>query len=180
MRASVLLALLAAICAAISPAHAVETRVELAPGPSAVSFRAYGLGVFPLDAQFTRFHGWLTYDPANHADCRVALSVDVASMTASSPTFVPHILGPEFLDAARYPTLTFEGACDAAGLDGQLAMHGVTRPLVLSLDWARASLTALGRLQRADWGMTAAPMLAGPTVRIEVSAHLAEARHAGP
>lgn len=164
---------LAAACAQPCQSSAAETRVALSPGADSVGIRAYKLGVFPLDGMFHRFQGWLAYDPTNHADCRVELRVDVASLTVSSPDMLQRVLGPEFLDAAHYPSLVFQGACDRDGLDGRLAMHGVTRPFALAVDWRHRSVNAVGRLQRGDWGMRALPVLAGPTVRIDVSVRLA-------
>jgi polyisoprenoid-binding protein YceI len=170
------------VAACVQPcrSNAAETRVALSPEADSVGIRAYRLGVFPLDGMFHRFHGWLTYDPANHGDCRVQLQVDVASLTMPSPTMLRRVLGPEFLDAARYPSLSFQGACNGDGLDGRLAMHGVSRPFTLALNWRDRSVNAVGRLQRGDWGMTALPILAGPTVRIDVSVHLAAPRQPGP
>jgi polyisoprenoid-binding protein YceI len=133
------------------PTRATETRVDLVSGPSAVDIRIYRLGLFPLDGQFARFHGWLTYDPANHTDCRVQLRVDVTGLTMPSSVMRERILGPEFLDAARYPTFAFDGACTRAGVAGDLALHGVTHPFMLALDWHPASVTAIGSLRRAAW-----------------------------
>lgn len=162
------------------PSHAADARVELVPGASAVAFRAYGMGLLPLDGEFTRFHGWIAYDPDDHAACQVELRVEVASLAMSGDAPRDDILGPDFLDAARFPALTYDGACGTDGLDGRLAMHGVTRPFALTLDWTPDSVVAVGRLRRADWGMTAMPILGGSTVRIAVSVRLAEPPHAGP
>lgn len=163
-----------------APAQTTELRVDLAPGSSAVAFRASGLGLLPLDGEFARFRGMLFYDPGDHAACRVALCVDVASLAMQGESLRDRVLGPDFLDAERFPTLAYDGACGTDGLDGRLTLHGVTRSLALSLDWTPDTVLAVGRLLRADWGMTAMPITAGPTVRIEVSVHLAGARHAGP
>lgn len=165
---------------ACGPAHAGETRIELTPAAGSVGIRAYRLGLFPLDGAFARFHGWLIYDPANRTDCRVELHVDVPSLAMGSADMTQRVLGSAFLDAARYPSLMFRGACAGARLDGSLAMHGVARPFVLALDWRRRSVTATGRLRRADWGMTALPILVGATVRIAVLVHLAGPPRAGP
>ncbi len=149
------------------------TSIELLPGPSTVAFRAYGLGLLPLDGQFTRFHGRFSYDPdAPTTHCSVALQVDVTSLAMPSETVGEMVLGPDFLDATRFPTLAYDGTCDPEGLTGQLAMHGVTRPFALTLDWRAGGVTAVGRLRRADWGMTARPLLGGSTVRITVTAPL--------
>ena len=84
------------------------------------------------------------------------------------------------MDAASFPILSYAGNCQAQGdLEGMLAMHGVTRPFALSLDWSRDGVAAEGRLARADWGMTAMPLLGGRTVRIRVTVPLAGGRQAG-
>jgi polyisoprenoid-binding protein YceI len=166
-----------AMCVQPCRSHAAETRIAISPEAASVGIRAYRLGVFPLDGKFQRFHGWLTYDPANHGDCRVELYVEVASLTMSSPGMLQRILGPEFLDAARYPSLAFQGACAGEGLDGRLAMHGVSRPFALALTWQHQLVNAVGSLRRGDWGMTALPILAGPTVRIDVSVRLTAQPH---
>jgi len=82
------------------------------------------------------------------------------------------MIGPDFMDAPHFPTLTYSGACQPSGLSGMLGLHGITRPLELSLDWSRDRVVAEGQLVRADWGMTAMPIVAGRTVRIQVSVPL--------
>jgi polyisoprenoid-binding protein YceI len=149
-------------------AAAVPTEIALVPGDATVAFRAYGLGLLPLDGNFTRFEGILTYDETGPRTCRVSLSVDVASLATSETAIRDNITGPEFMDAALFPMLTFEGECRGDDLVGQLAMHGVTRAFALDLERTRSGITAQGRLRRADWGMTARPLLGGTTVRITV------------
>jgi polyisoprenoid-binding protein YceI len=149
--------------------------VELLPGRSAVAIRTYGLGWLPLDGEFTRFHGRFVYDPEAPAHCTVALQVDVSSLAMTTAPMGEMVRGPDFLDAARYPALAYDGACNAEGLAGQLTMHGVTRPFALTLDRQAGVVTAAGRLLRADWGMTARPLLGGSTVRITVTVRLPEA-----
>ena len=169
-----------AACAQPCGARAAETRVALSPNADSVGIRAYKLGVFPLDGLFHRFQGWLTYDPTDPADCRVELRVDVASLTVSSPDMLQRVLGPDFLDAARYPSLAFQGECDRDRLDGRLDMHGVNRPFALALSWRHQSVNAVGDVHRGDWGMRALPVLAGPTVRIDVWVHFPAPPHSGP
>ena len=76
------------------------------------------------------------------------LRVQVASLVTDDPSMRGTIVGPDFMDAASFPTLTYAGSCAAAGLGGMLAMHGVTRPFALSLtgagtaSWRRAGWCA--------------------------------------
>ncbi|MBN8907454.1 MAG: YceI family protein [Rhodospirillales bacterium] len=154
---------------------AAPLTVALQPPAASVAFRAYGLGLFPLDGKFTRFDGILTYDPENRGQCRVRLQVEVASLVMSDPSLRDDLVGPEFMDAARFPSLRFEGQCEKDAVSGQLSLHGVTRPFALDLDWQPAAVTAQGRLRRAAWGMTARPLVGGKTVRITVQVPLASA-----
>jgi polyisoprenoid-binding protein YceI len=143
--------------------------VSLTPGATTVAIRTYGLGLLPFDGRFVRFHGVLRFDPSDHARCDVVLQVDVASLSMRSDAITEMVRGPDFLDAARYPTLAYEGACGPGGIAGALTMHGVTRPFGLTLDWRGEAVQAVGRLRRADWGMTARPLLGGTFVRITVT-----------
>jgi polyisoprenoid-binding protein YceI len=153
-------------------AQAAPRRIALAPPASEVDFRAYGLGLLPIDARFTRFTGTLAYDPDDHATCHVELTVDATSLLAQDASLHDTIVGPDFMDAAHFPSLDYAGNCQADGLAGTLGMHGIIRPFALSLAWSRDQVMAEGSLLRADWGMTAMPILGGRTVRIRVTVPL--------
>jgi polyisoprenoid-binding protein YceI len=167
MRYGILFGILALL--PLRHAAAAQLNIEPAAGRAAVEIRTYGLGLLPVDGRFTRFHGRFSYDPANHAVCSVALRVDVTSIATDSATAGEMMLGPDFLDATRFPELAYDGACGATGLTGMLTMRGVTRPFGLTLDWGKHVVTAVGRLRREDWGMTARRLLVGSTVRITVT-----------
>jgi polyisoprenoid-binding protein YceI len=151
---------------------ALAPRIGIEPPASAVAIRFYGLGLLPIDGNYTRFQGRLTYDPNDPADCQVVLTIDAASLVMTSESMRNEVMGPEFMDVARYPTLAFSGTCRGPTLEGDLTMHGVTHAFALSLDWQPGSVTATGRLHRAEWGMTSRLLLGGATVRIRVSAPL--------
>jgi polyisoprenoid-binding protein YceI len=159
------------------PASAAAGQLELAPPASEVAIRAWGFGLLPFDGRFTSFRGSLRYDPAQHS-CQVNLVVDVASLAMANETARDTIVGEDFMDAARFPTLSYAGACEAPDVAGTLGMHGLSRPLTLSLDWDAARIVATGELRRDDWGMTAMPILAGHTIRIRVSIALPQPLHA--
>jgi polyisoprenoid-binding protein YceI len=157
---------------AIIQARAAPQRLPLLPTGSAVAIRAYALGFVPLDGRFTRFSGWLTYNPENLTDCRVELTVETASLVMPDASARATLVGTDFLDVVRYPTIEYAGACQARALTGRLDLHGVNGPFVMALDWSPGRVIASGRLRRADWGMTARPLFGGPTIRIEVAVRL--------
>jgi polyisoprenoid-binding protein YceI len=160
------------LAASVAGAEAAPRRIELGPATSEVDIRAYALGLLPLDGRFVHFHGWFVYDPDDRSVCQVDLNVEVASLAMSDAPTRDTVIGPDFMDAAQFPSLAFTGACQPQGIGGTLGLHGVTRPFSLSLSWAPNRVVAEGELHRADWGMTAMPIFAGPTVRIVVSAPL--------
>jgi polyisoprenoid-binding protein YceI len=177
MHRFLLLAILS-LAALTAAAVAAPRRVELAPPGSAVGFRAYGLGLLPLDGQFARFRGWLTYDPEQPAVCQVNLAVEVASLAMSDAGTRDLVVGPDFMDASNHPLMVYAGTCQPSGLGGTLDLRGVNRPFGLSLTWRADRVVAVGQLHRADWGMTAMPILAGPIIRIEVTVPLSNPAHA--
>jgi polyisoprenoid-binding protein YceI len=153
-------------------ADAATLRIEFGPPASEVAFRAYGLGLLPIDASFTRFDGWLVYDPDDVAACQVELRVEVTSLVTADPAVRNTMVGPDLMDAAAFPTLSYVGTCDGRGLGGTLTMHGIARAFTLSLSWSPSGVVAEGRLLREEWGMTGLPLFAGRTVRIRVAVPL--------
>ena len=144
------------------------------PPASSVDIRTYGIGLFPFDGHFTTFQGALNYDPADRSRCSVTLSISVSSLVMANPGMRDAILGADFLDAVAFPALEFTGTCNDATLVGALTMHGVTHPVILDLTWRAEQLAVTGTLLRAAWGVSGHPFLAGPNVRIRVTAPLAD------
>jgi polyisoprenoid-binding protein YceI len=149
-------------------APAFAEQVNLLPAGSHVEFRAYGLGLLPFDGKFARYHGVLRYDPGKPQLCQVMLEIDAASLEMSSTSVRDQVTGPEFMDVARFPDLAFDGACQGDIIAGDLRLHGQTHPFALELTRSGGTMTATGRLKRAEWGITARPFTAGSTIRIRV------------
>jgi polyisoprenoid-binding protein YceI len=69
----------------------------------------------------------------------VDITVDAASIDFGNPKLDEHARSPELFDVAKYPTITYKGKIakfngDApAEVHGELTMHGVTKPLTLTL-----------------------------------------------
>lgn len=166
-------ATLIALALAAAPAIAAPRTVRLEPASTTVAIRAYAMGLIPIDSRFTRFDGTLTYDPAAPSSCSAILRIITASLETNSPDRRDTILGPDFLDAARFPELRFQGSCAGPeSLSGRLTMRGVTQPLTMTLAWAAHNVGAQGGLRRALWGMTAKPLIVGPTIRLSVAVAL--------
>lgn len=143
-------------------------QANLRPPASAVELRSYGFGLIPFDGKFTRFHGVMRYDPANFGVCEVVLEIEAASLTMANETIRDRILGPDMMDATRFPDLAFHGTCQGAAVIGDLRMHGETHPVTLDVTRSPGTLMATGHLQRAQWGITGSPLIGGSVIRIRV------------
>ncbi|NJM83428.1 MAG: YceI family protein [Tabrizicola sp.] len=145
-------------------------------GHGRLLFRVSHLGFSRYTALFTKFDATLAFDPANPAAMSVTATVDATSLETHYPDpavdFNALLTGPEFLDAARFPEITFRSTAitltgeKTADVTGDLTLHGVTRPVVLKIvyngGWgympldpggARIGFSASGTLSRSDFGV---------------------------
>lgn len=169
--------LLMACPGVIAVARAAPQTIVVAPGNTDIGFRLYLFGFVPLDGHFTRFAGSLTVDPADSSHCAVSVRVDTASLVMPNAEALKIALGGDFLDAAHFPTLGYDGACRAVPaapprLEGVLAMRGRAAALAFTLHPSGAAFAVSADLHRAAWDMGAHPLLAGDIIRLRVTTRL--------
>jgi polyisoprenoid-binding protein YceI len=137
-------------------------------------FRVSHLGFSTYTGRFTRLDAQLQFDPAHIANSRVHVTIDPRSIEAdNAPSgFLQSLAGKDWLDAERFPALEFRtNSVEVTGPDtfrvnGELTLHGVTRPLVLEARYnggyashpfdphARVGFSAQGRFKRSDFGVS--------------------------
>jgi len=116
-------------------------------------------------------------------------SVDI-TMQANSfdfgfPKLDAHVESDEMMDAKKFPTITYKGTIKFDGdnpgeVDGNLTMHGVTKPVVLKLNSFKCIMhpmlkkevcgaDASGELNRADFGVDYGVQMTGsPMVQLQI------------
>jgi polyisoprenoid-binding protein YceI len=115
-------------------------------------------------------------------DSRVDVTINAASISTGDEGRDGHLVSADFLDVEQYPTLTFHStAVRPTGesnwrVDGDLTLHGVTRPTVLDVEvggvasdpWGntKAFFSASTELDREDFGLTWNQPLAGGGVLV--------------
>lgn len=139
------------------------------------------MGFSGYTMRFDRLEGTFTYDPAAWTTTKATITVDPASISTGQPSFDRQIAGSQFLDAARYPAITFTTkalSLDAEGrgrIDGELTFHGVTRPVTLEATFngvgsgmlgvgTRLGVSGHGRIKRSEFGVDAVSSLVGDDV----------------
>lgn len=167
-------------------------------------FKVDHLGFSNYTARFKRMDAKLQFDPANLAASKLTATVDVRSLETDFPDpakvdFNAALQGEKWLDAAKYPAITYRSTkIEQTGpksllIKGELTMHGVTRPVDLQATYnggyaghpmdphARIGFSAQGKLKRSEFGVSYGIPAPGTTMGVgdEVSVIL-EVEFSGP
>jgi polyisoprenoid-binding protein YceI len=111
----------------------------------------------------------------------VDVDIEVNSVDAGSAQANQLIEGPALFDVAHYPEARFQSrrivliGDHLAQIDGDLTLHGVTRPISLTArlpdqTGADQTFTATTHVQRSAFGMVAYHPLIGDTVALTIQA----------
>jgi polyisoprenoid-binding protein YceI len=120
---------------------------------------------------FERLSGKVTYDESDITKSTAEITIDAASINTRDAKRDADLRNPDFLDAARYPTITFKSKrVEKAGdgrlnMTGDLTIKGVTKEVVLAIEgptkpakdpWGnlRVGGSATARINRRDFGLT--------------------------
>ncbi len=150
-----------------TPAGLVAGTWTIDPVHSEVGFSVRHLMVSKVKGRFTTFEGTITVSE-DISTAKVDVTIDAASLDTRDENRDGHVKSADFLDAATYPNLTFRStAVRAKGsdyeIDGELSLHGVTKPVTLATEfngvspdpWGgqRAGFSAETEINRNDFGV---------------------------
>jgi polyisoprenoid-binding protein YceI len=160
-----LIALAASLGTAL-PAAADQYAVDASH--AGISFKISHLGLSWVQGRFDEFGGQFEIDTANPEKSSFALSINPASIDTNSPKRDEHLRSPDFLNVKQFPSMNFKSTAvkPAQGgyeVTGDFTMHGVTKPLTLTLVGGRTAefpkgVTRTGYsaefvLKRSDFGI---------------------------
>lgn len=121
-------------------AVAAPEKYNIDPAHTYPSFEADHMGGLSLwRGKFNTSSGSVTLDTAAKTGS-VDITVNMASIDFGHDKMNEHARSAEIFDTAKFPTATYKGKIskwngDApAEVDGQLTMHGVTKPVKLTLN----------------------------------------------
>jgi polyisoprenoid-binding protein YceI len=181
---SILVGLLA--CGAAS---AAPVSYEVDPEHTYPSFEADHMGMSMWRGRFNKTTGKITMDRSAGTGT-IAIVIEAASIDFGHAKLSEYMLGPDQLDAKKFPTMTYRGRLQGfvngapTEAAGELTMRGVTRPVALKIgmfkciphpflkrEWCGAD--AIGTLDRSQFGLDYAPQWGfkpDVTLRIQVEA----------
>ena len=162
---------------------------DLDQAHTTVEFVARHLMITKVRGRFARFSGEIQVAEVPE-ESSVQVTIDAASVDTNQEQRDTHLRSADFLDAEQFPALTFASTGveldgDAWRVTGDLTVHGVTRPVVLDVEFDGANTTPWGtqavafsastEIDREDFGLTynqaleAGGVVVGKKVRIELS-----------
>jgi polyisoprenoid-binding protein YceI len=152
---------------------------RLDSGNTHVSFAVERFGIQWVTAQFSDISGRFVLDRQGSSS-RVDVSVGIASVDCNEPRWNDRLRSAEWLDAQRYPQMTYRSiridvGDDRAVASGELTLHGVTRPVVLNVILLNCSssgpcqFAAHGHIKRSDYGLPHGFWTGGDQVDITIS-----------
>ncbi len=159
-------------------------RIE--PYHTQVVFSVLHFGISNFNGMFAGASGTLQLDPANLAASNLTVSVAVATVSTTVPLLTEELKGHAWFDVEKFPTATFVSTAvvatgsDSAKVTGNLTLHGITRPVVLSAQLVGANVNPLskaysvgfevsGTFKRGDFGIATDIPAVGDTVRLRIA-----------
>jgi polyisoprenoid-binding protein YceI len=141
---------------------------HLNPANTQITFEINHLGLHLFSAVFHELSGDFTLDPDGHGG-HLNVVVRMASIDSRSGYWNDRLQSAQWLDTDKYPEMTYRSTRvefdgnDHATVRGDLTLHGVSRPLTLSITDIKCDLSsaepgscrfvARARLRRSDFAL---------------------------
>ena len=154
-----------------STAPGTVTTWKIDPAHSHAEFKVKHMMISNVKGSFSGLTGPLSLDETDYTHSKVEVDIPVATLSTGDPQRDGHLKSADFLDAEKYPAITFKstnidskGGADYA-VTGDLTIHGVTKPVTLAVEdvsepskdpWGnhRIGLSASTKINRKDFGLT--------------------------
>ncbi len=182
--------LLIFLCLIAAPLRAEPAAFILDAARSEVTF-TYDFQGNPRTGTMPVKSAEILLDLTNVPASAVTVTLDPASARAGFIFATQVMRGPEVLDTATHPTITFrsislEGDLRGATVSGELTVRGVTRPVTLEAglyrqagtradDLDNLAVLLTGSIDRNDYGASGFPGYVGPEIGLRVLAVISRA-----
>jgi polyisoprenoid-binding protein YceI len=162
---------------------------KIDPAHSQVTFSIRHMMISNVRGRFENFTGEVNFNEQEPEESTVNVQIEAASINTREPMRDGHLKSPDFLDAEKYPTLTYVSKSvekvDASHgrIHGELTIKGVTRPVDLEVEYAgqqsiwgktNAGFSAKAKISRKEWGLgwnqvlESGGLLVGDEISVEI------------
>ncbi|MCD6020113.1 MAG: hypothetical protein K0S53_3234 [Bacteroidetes bacterium] len=191
-----------AAAAILSLSSKAQTNWNVDASHSKLGFAVTHMMVSETEGKFKVYEGKVTSEKADtdFTNAKIDFAVDAASINTDDEKRDGHLKSPDFFDVAKYPKITFKSISMKPGkikgtyiLTGDLTMHGVTKPVVLTAIGAskivkdpygmeRYAFKVTGALNRKDYGLAwnaaleAGGVAVSEEVRLDINIEITKAK----
>jgi polyisoprenoid-binding protein YceI len=161
--------LVAALPAALHAQTDLPRRFEIDGAHSSIGFAVRFMGLSTVRGAFSRYAGTVMLYPDRLDRSTVSIIIAANSINTNHGDRDRHLKSPDFLEAEKYPYLTFRStsikpAAQGFVAEGDLALHGVTRRMAIPFTmihpptfdaWqnTRVTFQSAFRVSRKDFGI---------------------------
>lgn len=167
---------------------------------SQIQFTVRHMMISRVRGWFEKFSGEFEIDENKPAESRIDVRIEAASINTREPQRDGHLRSPDFLDAEKFPYLTFTSKRvevldnTRAKLYGDLTIRDVTHEVVMDVEytgqakspWGTTSLGFNGHtvINRKDWDLTwnkaleTGGVLVGEEITIDIELELVQVAEA--
>jgi polyisoprenoid-binding protein YceI len=129
------------------------------PDHSAVDFSITHLTISNVRGHFGKVAATLVYDQADVTRSTVTATIDVSAVDTGVDQRNTDLKTPDFFNVARFPTATFTSTSVAKSgndlvVNGNLTLHGVTKPVVLTVEGPAGPVPGMDHKQHAGFSAT--------------------------
>lgn len=156
------------------------------PHHTQVIFSLSHLGFTNYSGFFAGASGTLQLDPANLSASKLEVSIPVSSVQTTVSILDDQLKAAQVFDVEKYPNATLTSTTvtpigeDKATINGNLTLHGVTRPVTLNAHLVGSGtdprdksfvvgFEAVGTIKRSDFGITQYLPLVGDNVTLRIA-----------
>lgn len=136
------------------PAHAADYLIDTKDAHAFIQFKVSHLGYSWVAGRFNTFEGRFNYDENDPPNAWVEVVIQTASIDTNHAERDKHLRGEKFLATEQFPEARFvstsytEKADGKAIIQGNLTLHGVTRPVSIDATQIGAGMDPWGGYRR--------------------------------
>ena len=169
----------------------MKTTYKIDPAHSSANFVVRHMMITNVRGGFSGVEGTIEFDSENPTDGRVEAVINTSKINTLDENRDAHLRSGDFLDAEKFPSMTFKSKkITAAGegewkVTGDLTLHGVTKEVVLNVEGptaegkdpfgnVRVGASATTKIKRSAYGLSwnaaleTGGILVGDDVKIEL------------
>ncbi len=127
---------------------------------SKLTFSVVHLGISDVEGLFKDFDATITATKADFSDGVFELNADVKSIDTEVEMRDNHLKSPDFFDAEKFDKITFKSTSiksigkNKYTLNGNLTMHGVTKPVSMNLLYRGTIVHPMNKANVAGFQLT--------------------------